>query len=601
MLPLLVVPFVAAVLAVLRHTRRMGQQRQLASPGVWSRLMGGVPATGLLRMLAWSTAAALVVLALARPQWGELPASQSVRTRDLVVALDVSDSMLCPDLRPSRLDRSLQMVQRSLPAFEGNRVGVVVFAGDAYPLVPLTGDLNAVVAFLDVVRPQMVALPGSNLERAVSAALRLLPTEGEGRVVVLITDGENLQGNIGAAAQALEDAGVGVLAVVAGTEDGGPIPVPGEDGGVRYKRDANDQPVVTRARPEVLAELAEAVDGDVLELERQGSVEELVRRVEGLRTRELEETVGVRRVERFQIFLVAAAAMLALGFGLSPWRRVATVSGLVLLLLVPGGAAAQGVNPTADADGGRSASAKADADARQMAGVDAGPTAGAKGGPEAGDTRAAEPAESGNASPVVSWWQRLIPGGSRRLARSGAARWSAGELEQAAQKFAGAATLDPENPDRLYDLGTVLAAGGQMEVAAPLLKTAHEGGSPAAAFNGGTAALGQGQAEQAVQWLRQALLRNPDDPEVKRNYELALKLLEQQQQQQQQQQQNQDQQENDQPSPTPTPSQQPQGAPPTPTPDMSKAVLAALDRAEAEAREQMRSPTPQASEVEQDW
>jgi len=133
---LLAAPLVAAVLAILRHRRRLTQQRRLASPGVWNRLMGGVPATGLLRMLAWCAAAALVALALARPQWGELPRQQSIRTRDLVVALDVSDSMLCPDLRPSRLGRSLQVIQRALPSFEGNRIGVVVFAGDALSAGP---------------------------------------------------------------------------------------------------------------------------------------------------------------------------------------------------------------------------------------------------------------------------------------------------------------------------------------------------------------------------------------------------------------------------------------------------------------------------------
>jgi len=563
---LLAVPFVTAVLAILRHRRRLNQQRRLASPGVWNRLMGGAPATGLLRMLAWCAAAALVALALARPQWGELPREQSIRTRDLVVALDVSDSMLCPDLRPSRLVRSLQVIQRALPSFEGNRMGVVVFAGDAYPLVPLTGDLNAVSAFLDGVRPQMVALPGSNIERAVSAALRMLPAEGEGRVLVLITDGENLQGNTSTAAQALRDAGVGVLAVTAGTSRGGPIPVPETEGGIQYKRDSNGQPVVTRARPEVLNKIAEAVDGDVLELEGGQAVVELVDRVERLRTRELEATFGVRRVERFQLFLVAAAALLALGFALSPWRRLAAAAGvLVLALLLPSTALAQNPPP--------------------------------EGGKDVADTQVV--GDDGPAR-LVSWWQRLIPGGSRRLARSGSAHWREGEIEDAAGDFAGAAVLDPENPDRLYDLGTILAAGGQLEAAAPALKGAHDGGSTAAAYNGGTAALQQGQAEQAVQWLRQALLRSPDDAETKHNYELALRMLEQQQEQQEQQ-QDQDQEQDDQQTPTPTPSAEQEGAAPTPTPNLSNAVFAALDRAEAEAREKMRSPTPQAASVEKDW
>jgi Ca-activated chloride channel family protein len=569
---LLIAPALASVLVVVRHRLRMVQQRRLASPGVWRRLMGGTPATGLLRMLAWCVAAALVVVALARPQWGELPAEESVRTRDLVVALDVSDSMLCPDLRPSRLARSLEVLVRALPGFEGNRVGVVVFAGEAYPLVPVTTDLNAVAAFLDGVRPQMVALPGSNLERAADAALRLLPAEGEGRVLVLMTDGENLQGDVVAAAERLREAGVGVLAVVAGTAKGGPIPVPAANGAVHYKRDAQGQPVVTRAQPEVLQELAAAVDGEVLQLTGDRVVPELIDSVGRLRTREIEATRTVQRVERFPIFLVAAAAMLGLGFALSPWRRMATVAAVIAgMLAIPAFAQDAGPAPTAPA-GSR------DADHQ-------------------------------DAAPSVAWWQRLIPGGSRRLARSGAGHWRDGDLAPAAEDFAGAAVLDPENPERLYDLGTTLAAAGDLESAVPLLAEAHDGGVAAAAYNGGTASLLQQQAEPAVQWLRQALLTDPEDVDAKRNYELALQMLQQQQEQQQDQQQekqqDQDQdQEQEQPpqqEPSPTPSESPTGAPPTPTPDHSEALFAALDREEAEAREQMRSPTPQASQVERDW
>jgi Ca-activated chloride channel family protein len=564
---LLVAPAVASALAVYRHRRRVVQQRRLASPGVWRRLMGGTPATGLLRMLAWCVAAALVAVALARPQWGELPTEESVRTRDLVVALDVSDSMLCPDLRPSRLARSLEILVRALPGFEGNRVGVVVFAGEAYPLVPVTTDLNAVATFLDGVRPRMVALPGSNLERAADAAIRLLPTEGEGRVLVLVTDGENLQGDVAAAAERLRHAGVGVLAVVAGTTEGGPIPVPAANGSVQYKRDSNGRPVVTRAQPEVLQELAAAVDGEVLLLTGGQAVQQLVNSVDRLRTREIEATRTVHRVERFPIFLVMAAAALGLGFALSPWRRLA-----VATILLVGMSATPAV--AQDDDSMPPPTAPPGAEARRV-------------------------------EPKVSWWQRLIPGGSRRLARAGAGHWRDGDLGRAAEDFAAAALLEPEDPDRLYDLGTTLAAGGDLESATPLLAQAHEGGAAAAAYNGGTASLLQQQAEPAVQWLREALLSDPDDEDVKRNYELALQLLRQQQQQeqeeQQEQQQQQQQEEEPQQEPSPSPSPNPGGAPPTPTPDHSEALFAALDREEAEAREQMRSPTPQASTVERDW
>lgn len=570
----LALPVLTVLLAIYRHRRRLLQQRRLASPGVWRRLLGGIPATGVMRMIAWSGAAALLVVAMARPQWGEMPAEETIRTRDLVIALDVSDSMLCEDLRPSRLTRSVETLIRLLPQLEGNRVAVVVFAGEAYSLVPLTTDLSAVAVFLEGVGPGMVALPGSNLERAVDGSLELLPPEGEGRVLLLFTDGENLQGDVSAATDALSEASVGLLGIVAGTERGGPIPEHDERGGVHYKRDQNGQPVVTRAHPEVMTEIAETVDGEVVSLGDPEAVHEIADAVARLRTREVEETRNIRRIERFPAFLAAAAVLLFLGFAMSPWRRLVTAAA-IMVLAAPSVALAQGVSPATTAP------------------------------PVADNQPAAE-----EALPPVSWWQRLIPGGSRRLARRGVSKWNQQKLDEATISFAGAAELDP-NGRRLYDLGTALAAGGMLEAATPLLATADQSGVPFAAYNSGTAALVQSQPDAAVEWLRRAMLADPGDLAAKHNYELALRMRdEQQQQQQQQDQQDEQQQDQDQEQeqqegdgeqkPTPTPSQG-QGAPPTPTPDSNQPLFAALERAEAEAREALRSPTPKAGKVEKDW
>jgi Ca-activated chloride channel family protein len=580
-LALLALPALTVVLAIYRHRRRLQQQRRLASPGVWRRLLGGTPATGVVRLIAWSAAAALLVFAVARPQWGEMAAEETIRTRDLVIALDVSDSMLCEDLRPSRLTRSVETLIRLLPQLEGNRMAVVVFAGEAYSLVPLTTDLSAVAVFLEGVGPGMVALPGSNLQRAVDGSLKLLPPEGEGRVLLLFTDGENLQGDVNAATEALSEAAVGLLGIVAGTQRGGPIPEHDERGGVHYKRDQNGQPVVTRAHPEVLAEIAAQVDGEIVSLGDPEVVSEIADAVARLRTREVEETRTVRRVERFPIFLAAAAILLALGFAMSPWRRLVTAAAIVVIA-VPSFVAGQNVSPATSAPR-----------------VEAPPVT--------GDQAAAD-----EALPPASWWQRLIPGGSRRLARQGVGKWREQKLDEATVSFAGAADLDPDGPERLYDLGTALAAGGNLETATPLLATADLGGVPGAAYNSGTAALVQSQPEAALEWLRRAILADPDDLAAKHNYELALRMRDQQQQQQDQQQDQQEDQQEDQEQeqeqqegegeqqPTPTPSQG-QGAAPTPTPDPNQPLFAALERAEAEAREALRSPTPNAGKVEKDW
>ncbi len=574
-----------SALVLMRHRRRLERQRALASPAVWDRLVGGAPATGVWRMVLWCGAAALIVLALARPQWGTMPDQVSIRTRDLVLALDVSDSMQCPDVRPNRLGQALEIIRRALPGLGGNRIGVVVFSGEAYSLIPLTTDLEAVASFLDGVRPGMVGKPGSNLEAAVGAAVRLLPSEGEGRVVVLFSDGENLQGNVESAASVLKEAGVGLVGVVVGTKRGGPIPTLDASGAMHYKKTKEGQPVVTRAETDTFEKMAKTVGGEVLMADGAQPEKELITLVEGLRTREVLTEQKPRRIERFTVFLIGAAVMLLASFLLSPWRKRAVVT-LMVLILGTGFANAQqappgSINPHPAAQG-----------------ESAGP--------------AQEPAP-------VAWWQRWIPGGSRRLARAGLGQWEAGNPEGAVERFGGAAQLDPENPERIYDLGTALAAAGAVEPAISLLTQAEEGGVTGSSYNAGTAALTGEQAEMAVEFLRRALLADGDNPEVKRNFELALKL---QQEQQEKEQENQDQndekkddeqkeddqkdpkdqeQENQQqPTPTPDPSGQ-QGPQPTPTPDPNGGLFDALDRAEEDAREAMQTPVPQSGTVEKDW
>ncbi|NOZ95623.1 MAG: VWA domain-containing protein, partial [Acidobacteria bacterium] len=340
----LALPAAGALAVLWRHRARMAQQRSLASPSVWRQLLGGAPSTGLGRMLAWCAAAALIVLALARPQWGVAKGEVSVRTRDVAVAVDVSDSMRCQDVAPSRLKRGLAVLRRALPGLDGNRLAVVVFSGDAYPLVPLTTDLEAVGTFLEGVEPGMIALPGSNLERAVDQSLKLLPPEGKGRVLVVISDGENLQGDVKAAAARLRNAGVRMVAVVSGTKEGGPIPVAGGGRGtVRYKRDRSGNVVITHAHPEVLRKLARSTGGVLIDGGDGTAAQEIVRAIAKLQSREMESSRRVRRIDRFPLFLVGAAVLVLLGFALSPWRKVA-VAALFVLAVVPA-AGAQTVPP----------------------------------------------------------------------------------------------------------------------------------------------------------------------------------------------------------------------------------------------------------------
>ncbi len=552
----LAAPVALAAGAWARHRWRLERQRLLAAPGVWRRAMGGAPATGLVRMWLTCGALAMLVVALARPQWGEVRREAPVRTRDVVVALDVSDSMRCPDVAPSRLARGIAVVRGALPALAGDRLAVEVFAGESYPLVPLTVDLDAVAAFLQSVEPGMVALPGSDLERAVEGALELLPEEGTGRVVVLVSDGENLQGSVEEARRRLERAGVQVVGLLAGTAEGGPIPLP-SGGGTAYKRDRSGRPVVTRARRDVLERLA-GPRGALVDAAAPDAPRRLAEAVAAIQSRAGREALPVERVERFPLALAAAAALLTLAFAVPPWRRLAAAA-LLLSLTVPAGAQAVPGPPPS--------------------------------------TPPPAPAAAPSPGPAVRppWWQRWIPGGVRRLARSGLAAWRRHQLDRAARRFAEAAALAPDDPERAYDLGTVLAARGRLREAERALSRAAVGGlEAAAAYNLGTAALEAGDPGTAVRWLRRALLADPDDPAVKRNYELALRRLRRREAGRR------DRREERRSRPRPTPTPRPRAAP-RPTPSPHPGIYAAIERAEREARRRMVRGTPRPVTVERDW
>lgn len=604
----ILIPLALGFAVLIRHRRRLSQQKRLASPAVWERLVGGSPSTGLWRMILWCGAAALIIVALAGPQWGEEEREVSIRTRDLVFALDLSKSMQCPDVEDNRLNRALSVIRHSLPGLDGNRVGIVIFAGAAYPLVPLTTDLEAVASFLDGVDPDMVSEPGSNLQAAAEAAVKLLPKEGEGRVLVLFSDGENLQGDPDSAQKTLKDAGVSFIGVLVGTPEGGPIPTRDSTGAVHYKRDRQGQTVVTHADPSTLKQMAEALGGKVISANRGEPEKKLIETVEALRTRESERKRRPRKIDRFPIFLSGAALLLGISFLLSPWRKKAAAIGVALFFLIPNLDARRQTPPGA----------------MSLPGVHAPPPSGPAPGPP-GQAPAQQSAKtSPPPAPELSWWQRVIPGGVRRLARSGLAAWEKGNQEKAAEKFGAATLLKPEDSGRLYDYGTALAATGHPEAALPILEKA--GTTPGADYNAGTAALGAQKADVALRHLKKALLADPGDPDIKRNYELALRLLEQQKKQQQKDQKKdqKDQKEKDKkeqekkkqeqkkqekkqeqkqqgakPTPTPAAGGQPHA---TPTPNPKEGLYSALRQSEADARKEMRTPTPaKASAVEKDW
>jgi Ca-activated chloride channel homolog len=206
-------------------------------------------------MLTFDLFIALSVFALSDVTWGERPVEEDRDSLDVIVALDISRSMLADDVDPSRLSRSLSVIRSVSRQMPAGRFGLVAFKGEAVVLLPLTEDLNALEAVLDGISPQLVSTPGTDLERGLETAIGAFP-EGTNahRAILLISDGESLSGAPARVAATARSLGIPVLSIIAGTLDGSTLPAVGGS----IITDEAGRPVISRAMPRVLESIAES-------------------------------------------------------------------------------------------------------------------------------------------------------------------------------------------------------------------------------------------------------------------------------------------------------------------------------------------------------
>ncbi len=212
----------------------------------------------------------LGAVALLGPRWGTEVRTVERRGVDLMVALDVSASMRAQDVPPSRLRRVKSEVRDLAGRLSGDRVGLVLFAGDGFVQCPLTTDYGAFRTFLDAAAPDQVSTPGTNVETAVDAAVQAFgaarpsadsaasPSKKRPRALLIISDGENHVGDLGTARQTAEKAGVTLLTAGVGTEEGARVPIYEDGARVGYKRNRQGQVVQSRLNETTLTRLAQS-------------------------------------------------------------------------------------------------------------------------------------------------------------------------------------------------------------------------------------------------------------------------------------------------------------------------------------------------------
>jgi len=320
LLPLaLVLPAIIAIAVFLYSRRRRAIARAYSDSHLLHRL-GGADLTRFptARLALLAGAAALLGLAAAGPRWGYRTGEGQVLSMNVVIATDISKSMLARDVEPSRLERARLFARRMLRELPGDRFGLAVLAGRAYILSPLTVDHSALELYIDALDPNMVSQGGSSLAAAIAQATDLVrgsEVTGGDRAVVLLSDGEALEEReaVEAAADRAARAGVRIIAVGIGTDDGARVPDvdPATDEVVGYKRDEAGQIVVSRLDENLLRSVAERTGGRYVRLDEAASLSRVVGELQGMQRGAGENTRRVEAKERFALF--AALALLLIG------------------------------------------------------------------------------------------------------------------------------------------------------------------------------------------------------------------------------------------------------------------------------------------------
>jgi Ca-activated chloride channel family protein len=502
---LLALPLLAGLEAwlVRRDSDRLSR---IVSRPLWGRVVrrpGGRWRWIRLALLLLGTAA--LVVALARPQWGIVREKVEREGVDVVLVLDTSGSMATADVAPSRFFLARQALLQLVARLEGDRFALEAFEGEAYPLVPLTLDADAVGLFLETVEPGIVPAPGTALGVGLAKGLEaFVDKERRNKVMVLVSDGEDLEGEVEQAVRRAKEAGVVVDTVGVGTEGGQPVPELDAEGRVTgYKRDEAGGAVVSRLNMATLDAIARGTGGKAFRITpADTSLGALASAIEGMEQKTLAREYSYRRKERFQVPLALGLASLALGLLLPPplrWPRRRAL-----------------------AEAGRKAAVLL------LASVPAS-TAWGQAAPSGSPTLGGEP---GRRSGTVLDELLLRP---RRATEEGRSEYARGSHPQALSAFERAAATRPQDPATRFNVADGLYKNGKYDEAAALFRAlGQDAASPLAGparYNLGNSLYQKQDYKGAIQAYRDALRVAPGAEDTRRNLELALRSLREQEEQ----------------------------------------------------------------------
>ena len=273
---LIVLPLLLAVY-IYSNYRRLKNLKEYGDTELLKNLMPDVSSyrPGIKFWLSMFAITFLIVV-LARPQFGSKKETVTRQGIETVIALDISNSMLAEDIAPNRLEKAKNIISKLIDKFENDKVGLIVFAGDAFVQLPITNDFISAKMFLESITPSLISRQGTDIGAAINLAMKsFTPNEEVGKAIIVITDGENHEGGAEDAAKAASEKGIAVYMLGVGTADGAPIPTGNAN---EYRKDKDGNIVMTRLNEEMSQNIARAGNGAYIRVDNTNNAQKLLQK-----------------------------------------------------------------------------------------------------------------------------------------------------------------------------------------------------------------------------------------------------------------------------------------------------------------------------------
>lgn len=297
---LLLLPLLAAFYLYSNYRKRKAI-RKFGDPVLMAQLMPDVSKYRPdVKFWLLFTAIGLFAVLLARPQSGSKLETVKRKGVEVMIALDISNSMLAQDVQPSRLEKAKRLISKLVDGMENDKVGMIVFAGDAFTQLPITSDYISAKMFLESISPSLISKQGTAIGAAINLAARsFTPQEGVGRAIVVITDGENHEGGAVEAAKEAAKKGIQVNVLGVGLPDGAPIPIEGSND---FRRDREGNVIVTRLNEAMCQEIAKEGNGIYVRVDNSNSAQKAINQeINKMAKSDVESKVYTDYNEQFQV------------------------------------------------------------------------------------------------------------------------------------------------------------------------------------------------------------------------------------------------------------------------------------------------------------